>query len=286
MAGTQDLELVIGWSNGRVEVRSVSSGEVIAKDSLDHAIAAIFRADFRLDGRMQVIVLSVQGELRGYLKNLGVVRTDESRAQEQEQELIALQQTKIELQCELKNYEDNMRHMKSGQMKQGEGQLIMIPTDTEVNCQWQVDVENKSVNLRVATNNKTIVRAVVIFADQLFPGESLFVGAKEQLSELIVPLAPDKDIQTELYLKVSVGRNNSSLFAICTVLVIGGHVSTRTHARAGTHTHTHARAHTHTVYTYRLLWDSATRHSSTIASSAFGCPVSACTFHSPPTRQR
>ena len=236
MAGTQDLELVIGWSNGRVEVRSVSSGEVIAKDSLDHAIAAIFRADFRLDGRMQVIVLSVQGELRGYLKNLGVVRTDESRAQEQEQELIALQQTKIELQCELKNYEDNMRHMKSGQMKQGEGQLIMIPTDTEVNCQWQVDVENKSVNLRVATNNKTIVRAVVIFADQLFPGESLFVGAKEQLSELIVPLAPDKDIQTELYLKVSVGRNNSSLFAICTVLVIGGYVSTRTHARARTHT--------------------------------------------------
>ena len=272
MAGTQDLELVIGWSNGRVEVRNVSSGEVIAKDSLDHAIAAIFRADFRLDGRMQVIVLSVQGELRGYLKNLGVVRTDESRAQEQEQELIALQQTKIELQCELKNYEDNMRHMKTGQMKQGEGQLIMIPTDTEVNCQWQVDVENKSVNLRVATNNKTIVRAVVIFADQLFPGESLFVGAKEQLSELIVPLAPDKDIQTELYLKVSVGRNNSSLFAICTVLVIGGYVSTR--------------AHTHTVYTYRLLWDSATRHSSTIASSAFGCPVSACTFHSPPTRQR
>ena len=284
MAGTQDLELVIGWSNGRVEVRSVSSGEVIAKDSLDHAIAAIFRADFRLDGRMQVIVLSVQGELRGYLKNLGVVRTDESRAQEQEQELIALQQTKIELQCELKNYEDNMRHMKSGQMKQGEGQLIMIPTDTEVNCQWQVDVENKSVNLRVATNNKTIVRAVVIFADQLFPGESLFVGAKEQLSELIVPLAPDKDIQTELYLKVSVGRNSSSLFAICTVLVIGGYVSTRTHARARTHTHTRAR--THTVYTYRLLWDSATRHSSTIASSAFGCPVSACTFHSPPTRQR
>ena len=236
MAGTQDLELVIGWSNGRVEVRNVSSGEVIAKDSLDHAIAAIFRADFRLDGRMQVIVLSVQGELRGYLKNLGVVRTDESRAQEQEQELIALQQTKIELQCELKNYEDNMRHMKTGQMKQGEGQLIMIPTDTEVNCQWQVDVENKSVNLRVATNNKTIVRAVVIFADQLFPGESLFVGAKEQLSELIVPLAPDKDIQTELYLKVSVGRNNSSLFAICTVLVIGGYVSTRTHARARTHT--------------------------------------------------
>ena len=33
-------------------------------------------------------------------------------------------------------------------MKQGEGNLIMIPTDTDVTCQWQVDEANKSVNLR------------------------------------------------------------------------------------------------------------------------------------------
>jgi len=172
MTGDGKLELVIGWSNGRIEVRNCTSGEVLAKDLLPNSIAAIVRADFRMDGRMQVVVVSVEGELRGYVQNLGVVRTDESRAEEQEQELISLQQTKTELLCELKNYEDNMRHMRTGQMKQGEGQLIMIPTDTEVTCQWQVDAENKRVNLRIATNNKTIVRAVVIFADQLFPGRT------------------------------------------------------------------------------------------------------------------
>jgi Bardet-Biedl syndrome 2 protein len=212
MTGDGKLELVIGWSNGRVEVRNSNSGEVVAKDSLDHPIAAILKADFRMDGRMQVIVLSVEGELRGYVQNLGVVRTKEVKAEEQEQELIALQQTKTELLCELKNYEDNMRHMRTGQMKQGEGQLIMIPTDTEVTCQWRVDPANKCVNLRIATNNKTIVRAVVIFADQLFPGESLFVCPKEQLSELLVPLAPEKDIQSDLFLKVFVGLRNSNLF--------------------------------------------------------------------------
>ena len=32
-----------------------------------------------------------------------------------------------------------------------------------------MDPDNKRVNLKIATNNSTIVRAVVIFADQLFP---------------------------------------------------------------------------------------------------------------------
>ena len=202
MTGDGKKDLVIGWSNGKIEVRNSLSGEIIAKDSIDHTIAAILCADLRRDGRAQVIVVSVEGEVRGYVQNLGVVRTKEAHAEEVEQELIALQQTKTELLCELKNYEDNMRHMRTGQMKQGEGQLTMIPTDTEVTCQWQVDEANKCLNLRIATSNTTIVRAAVIFADQLFPGESLLVSPKDQLSELLVPLAPDKDMQSDMSLKV------------------------------------------------------------------------------------
>jgi Bardet-Biedl syndrome 2 protein len=212
MTGAGKLELIIGWSNGRLEVRNSASGEVLAKDSMDHPIAALLRADLRQDGRTQIVAVSIEGELRGYLQNLGVVRTDESRAEELEQELVALQQTKTELLCELKNYEDNIRHMRTGQMKQGEGQLVMVPTDTGVSCQWQADTVNKRVNLRIETNNKAVVRAVVIFADQLFPGESLLVCAKEQLSELVVPLAPETDTQTDLHLKVFVGMRNSNLF--------------------------------------------------------------------------
>ena len=79
ITGDGKKELVIGWSNGRVEIRNCSSGEVVAKDSLPHSIAAIVCADLRLDGRMQVVVLSAEGELRGYVQNLGVVRTKESQ---------------------------------------------------------------------------------------------------------------------------------------------------------------------------------------------------------------
>jgi Bardet-Biedl syndrome 2 protein len=102
--------------------------------------------------------------------------------------------------------------MRTGQMKQGEGQLLMVPVETDIKCQWRVDQVNKRVNLSVATNNDRVVRAVVIFADQLFPGESLFVCPKEQKEELVIPLCPAKDVANDLFLKVFVGVRNGSLF--------------------------------------------------------------------------
>lgn len=188
------------------------TGEVLFKDNMDTAIAAILQSDFRLDGRQQVIVCSTNGEVRGYVPNSLVSKTDEMVAEEEEQTLSSLNQAKQELLYELKNYEDNMRHIKTGQMKQGEGQLMMISVDTVVKCKWEVDLEKRCVNLVVSTNNETVVRAVMTFADQLFHGESLLTCPKQQLSELKVPICPAKDVSSDLFLKVLVGVRNSDLF--------------------------------------------------------------------------
>jgi Bardet-Biedl syndrome 2 protein len=47
-------ELVSGWANGKLEVRSDRSGEVIFKDNLGAPISAIVQADYRSDGRTEV----------------------------------------------------------------------------------------------------------------------------------------------------------------------------------------------------------------------------------------
>jgi hypothetical protein len=47
-------ELVSGWANGKLEVRSDRSGEVIFKDNLGAPISAIVQADYRADGRTEV----------------------------------------------------------------------------------------------------------------------------------------------------------------------------------------------------------------------------------------
>ena len=47
-------EVVSGWANGKLEVRSDRSGAVIFKDNLGAPISAIVQADYRSDGRTEV----------------------------------------------------------------------------------------------------------------------------------------------------------------------------------------------------------------------------------------
>jgi len=65
--GEQEVHsLIIGWSNGRVEVRSEASGEVLYKTTLDHPIAKILKGDLRMDDTLQIIAITVDGQVRGY----------------------------------------------------------------------------------------------------------------------------------------------------------------------------------------------------------------------------
>jgi hypothetical protein len=65
-----DEELIVGWSDGTVEVRTNrvgGGGEVVARDKFGAAIAGIVVADYRLDGTNALLVVSAVGEVRGYL---------------------------------------------------------------------------------------------------------------------------------------------------------------------------------------------------------------------------
>lgn len=59
-------EVVTGWSNGRVDVRSDQTGEVIYSDVLDSAIQGVAVADFRLTGVDELLAVTQSGEMRGY----------------------------------------------------------------------------------------------------------------------------------------------------------------------------------------------------------------------------
>uniref|UniRef100_A0A1A8DNI7 Bardet-Biedl syndrome 2 protein homolog n=1 Tax=Nothobranchius kadleci TaxID=1051664 RepID=A0A1A8DNI7_NOTKA len=208
------VELITGWSNGKIDARSDRTGEVIFKDNFSSSVAGVVEGDYRLDGEKQLICASIEGEVRGYLpasKDLKGHLMDSSA----EQDLIReLSQRRQNLLLELRNYEENAKGV--AQTHSGG----VIPANTQLQTSLSVrpatEAQKAHVELCISTPNETIIRAVLIFAEGIFEGESHVVHPSvHNLSGCIrVPIVPPKDIPVDLHIKAFVGGKPSSQFHV------------------------------------------------------------------------
>uniref|UniRef100_H3DMY8 Bardet-Biedl syndrome 2 protein homolog n=1 Tax=Tetraodon nigroviridis TaxID=99883 RepID=H3DMY8_TETNG len=208
------VELITGWSNGKIDARSERTGEVIFKDNLLSSVAGVVEGDYRLDGQQQLICTSVDGEVRGYLPASKELKGNlmDSAA---EQDLIReLSQRKRNLLLELRNYEDNAKSASDT------GGMGVIPANTQLQTALAVraagPAQKAHVELSICTPNETIIRAVLIFAEGIFEGESHVVHpSTHSLSGCVrVPIVPPKDIPVDLHIKAFVGGKSSTQFHV------------------------------------------------------------------------
>uniref|UniRef100_A0A8D3AS09 BBSome complex member BBS2 n=1 Tax=Scophthalmus maximus TaxID=52904 RepID=A0A8D3AS09_SCOMX len=207
------VELITGWSNGKIDARSDRTGEVIFKDNLSSSVAGVVEGDYRLDGQTQLICTSIEGEVRGYLpagKDLKGNLMDSSAEQDLIRELSHRRQN---LLLELRNYEENAKvHLLIG--------VGVIPANTQLQTALSVrpatEAQKAHVELSISTPNETIIRAVLIFAEGIFEGESHVVHPSVQnLSGCArVPIVPPKDIPVDLHIKAFVGGKTSTQFHV------------------------------------------------------------------------
>ncbi|KXZ53986.1 hypothetical protein GPECTOR_5g1 [Gonium pectorale] len=207
-------ELISGWSNGRMEVRRADTGEVVYRDHLSCPVAAILRADYRNDGMEQVVVCGVEGEVRGYLPlDLEVAPgvAAEVDFSEQQAAVAELAQRKQELMYELASYSNMRQQARDTPTDRGS----LIPSDTRVDSYIAINKEAASCDLVLRTSNdSSVIRGVVVFGEQIFDEESLFVYPKNPDTSLAVPLKPLKDVSVVLMIKVLVGGRTATMFHV------------------------------------------------------------------------
>jgi len=100
-----------------------------------------------------------------------------------------LEEKKMTLLAELRNYEDGIKTSK-GKWKTAQDPH-MIPTDTRVEVKLEPNEAAHCVDLVISTSTYTVIQLVAVFNDQIFEGsESLVTAPDEPEATVRVQLSP------------------------------------------------------------------------------------------------
>jgi len=201
--GDGQPEIVVGWSNGRFEVRSESKGEPLYKKMVKEPISKVILDDLRLDGTQQTIICTESGKV------IGLAQTQESAPQEieanpdREQELI--EELSLKKQTLLNELNSLVQ-----QPKRSKATPSVLPSNTQVTISVELSSDTKEPEVRAICSSKAIIRGLVLYSDSLFETGSVFVHPDRPSQELRYPIKNPKFIEADIEATALVGASEAS----------------------------------------------------------------------------
>lgn len=243
LLGTGQSQIVVGWENGKIDVRESKTGEVLMQIITPNKIVSLLVTDYRGMLIDELIVVTDQGDIQGYVTstvNLVPLSTSESS---QIRDLLNFKQQLLQ---ELSHYENNSKVNDTimgaaedtttavNLLTQMSNDFAIIPANTRLQIGISTDGKQSSVEVSINTNNSTIIKAVTIFADGIFEnGEVLIVHPSMKrvssgsysgmnttssrmngVSNIVIPLKIPKDEPVDIHIKAFVGSSDSNQFHV------------------------------------------------------------------------
>jgi Bardet-Biedl syndrome 2 protein len=179
--------LALGWSNGKVELRSERKGEDIFKKMLKQPIAKIMYEDYRLEGKKQIVAVTNSGKIVGLGKETQV------QTEPQPDQLEDLNKQKTSLLNELQSLKDQSRG-------------ASIPNYTSLSVSFQTS----PLTLLLSSNNNTCIKCSLLLSEGLFENDLKLIHPSRPSSDLKIPLNNPKNLECEIDIKALIGSSSSS----------------------------------------------------------------------------
>lgn len=196
-------------------------------------VVGLIVTNYRGTEQDDLICVTEQGDVQGYTSsNINLVPLTTAEGS-QIQDLLALKQ---KLMLELTHYENNSRVNESligagnddsvaamNAIKTISNDFAVIPANTRLQIAISTEASKSSVEIGISTNNSTIIKAVVIFADGIFPNgnETLIVHPPTKrgqgvysVSSVVVPVKIPKDDPVDVHIKAFVGSADGSQYHV------------------------------------------------------------------------
>ncbi|XP_065174778.1 Bardet-Biedl syndrome 2 protein homolog [Sycon ciliatum] len=225
-----EVEVVSGWSKGKIDVRHHRTGDLLMRTMLPAGIAGIVQGDYTMEGTNSLLCCCVDGSVKCFnAPGSNPLKTTAQMNNEQEFEVQTLRQARKALLDQLSAENDNIKAMPNLKTNMGAHGIIQmdgtkmmtIHVDTKVECsiglQERPDGESHlrlEVDLVGSKLGNTLIKSVVLFAEGLFENEShqIYLPREVMSKSVHVPMTPSKDISMDIQIRVMVGTMFSEQF--------------------------------------------------------------------------